>query len=179
LNTTYKLLFSVLANRIKPILLEIIHENQKGFLAGRYIGENSRLVYDIIQYCNEKDIPGMILLIDFEKTFDSVSWSFIFKVLIFFNFGKKFIDSIKTLFNKSKLCVIQNGMFSEFFEMGRGCRQGDPISPYLFLLCAEIMGLMIRNNSLIKGITIKQKQYKLLQYADDAVLFLNGSKESL
>jgi hypothetical protein len=58
--------------------------------------------------------------------------------------------------------------------MGRGCGQGDPISPYLFLLCAEIMGLMIRNNSLIKGITIKQKEYKLLQYADDTVLFLNG-----
>jgi hypothetical protein len=84
LNTTYKLLSSVLANRMKPILCEIIHENQKDFLAGRFIGENSRHLYDIIQYCNESNIPGLILLLDFEKAFDSVSWKFIFKVLTFF-----------------------------------------------------------------------------------------------
>ena len=63
--------------------------------------------------------------------------------------------------------------------MGRGCRQGDPISPYLFLLCAEIMGIMIRNNKLIKGIVIEDKEYKLLQYADDTVLLMDGSEDSI
>lgn len=75
--------------------------------------------------------------------------------------------------------MIQNGIFSEFFNMGRGCRQGDPISPYIFILCAEIMGLMIRNNILIEGISVMNKEYKLLQYADDTVLLLKGSKNSI
>ena len=179
LNITYKLLSSVLANRVKPILSKIIHENQKGFLAGRYIGVNSRLLYDIIHYCNENYEPGLVLLIDFEKAFDSVSWKFIFKVLEFFNFGEFFINCIKVLLRDAKLCVIQNGIFSEFFNIGRGCRQGDPISSYLFLICAEIMGIMIRNNTLIKGITTVGKEFKLLQYADDTVLLLDGSKNSL
>ena len=144
MNITYKLLSSVLANRVKPILSKIIHGNQKGFLAGRYIGENSRVLYDIIHYCNENYEPGLVLLIDFEKAFDSVSWKFIFKVLEFFNFGEFFINCIKVLLRDAKLCVIQNGIFSEFFNIGRGCRQGDPISSYLFLICAEIMGIMIK-----------------------------------
>ncbi len=58
------------------------------------------------------------------------------------------------LYNKAKLCVIQNGIFSEFFEIGRGCRQGDPVSPYLFNICVEIMGHMIRQNKNIRGIRI-------------------------
>ena len=79
LNVSYKILSGVIAKRIKSILPKIIHENQKGFLAGRYIGENTRLMYDIIHECNSTNIPGLILLIDFEKAFDSVSWKFIKK----------------------------------------------------------------------------------------------------
>lgn len=139
---------------MNPLLSSLIHENQKGFLKGRYIGENSRLLYDVIHYCNENKVPGLVLLIDFEKAFDSVSWSFMFKVLHFFHFGEIFIKWVKILFSKASLCVIQNGFFSDFFEIGRGCRQGDPISPYLFILCAEIMGILIRNNLNIKGIVI-------------------------
>lgn len=73
LYTTYQILSAVLANRMKPLLSSLIHENQKGFLQGRYIGENSRLLYDVIHYCNKNKVPGLLLLIDFEKAFDSVS----------------------------------------------------------------------------------------------------------
>lgn len=83
------------------------------------------------------------------------------------------------MFSNAKLCAIQQGIFSEFFDIGRGCRQGDPISPYLFVLCAEIMGIMIRNNPDIKGIFIKRNEYRLLQYADDTVVLLDGTKSSL
>ena len=91
---------------------------------------NSRLLYDIIHYCNENNEPGLVLLIG--KTFDSVSWKFIFKVLEFFNFAEFFINCIKVL-HDVKLCVIQNVIFLEFFNLGRGCRQGDRLNILIFL----------------------------------------------
>ena len=77
LNNSYKLLSSCLANRLKQILAKLIHENQKGFLSGRYIGENTRLVYDILNYTEQYNKPGILLLVDFEKAFDPVSWKFL------------------------------------------------------------------------------------------------------
>ena len=121
----------------------------------------------------------MLLFIDFERAFDTVSWNFISDVLDYFNFG----NSIKTwigLFQKeSETCILQNGFFSEAFNLRRGCRQEDPISPYLFILCAEILGKMVKKNSEIKGIFINGKEYKLSQYADDMQLILDGSEKSL
>ena len=74
-----------------------------------------------------------------------------YKVLEFFNFGPDLIKWVSVLYNEANLCVLQNGIFSKFFPVGRGCRQGDPVSPYLFNLCVEIMGLIIRRNNNIKG----------------------------
>lgn len=68
---------------------------------------------------------------------------------------------------------------SDFFFLKRGCRQGDPISPYIFLLCAEVLGQMIRKNENIKGIIINDKEYKISQYADDTQILLDGSETSL
>ena len=68
---------------------------------------------------------------------------------------------------------------SDFFTIGHGCRQGDPIAPYLFLLCAQIMYLLINNDSSIKGIFINKTEYKIFQYADDTTLTLNGSTKPL
>ena len=84
LNVSYKLLSSCLSNRLKAVLEKLIHENQKGFLSGRYIGENIRLVYDILSYTEQHNKPVILLLIDFEKAFDSLSWRFVFNVINFF-----------------------------------------------------------------------------------------------
>ena len=70
-------------------------------------------------------------------------------------------------------------MLSGLFDIERGCRQGDPLSPYLFLLCAQVLYLMIVNNKDIKGIFIDGREYKLTQFADDTTLILNGTKKSL
>ena len=92
LNVIYKLASSVIATRIKTQLSSLIHEDQKGFTAGRYIGENIRLIYDVLFETKKQDIPGMILSVDFEKAFDTVSWKFIEKVLNYFNFGPSIIS---------------------------------------------------------------------------------------
>lgn len=179
LNISYKILSAVLANRIKTVLPYIIHEDQKGFIKGRFIGENTRLLYDIIQYTKQNNIPGLLLLVDFEKAFDSISWCYLYEVLRYFNFGSKYVNLIKLLNHDAKLCVIQHGFFSEFFPIGRGCRQGDPISPYLFDLCVEILGILFRNNNEIKGIKIDKFSNKLSQYADDTCIYLDGTTRSL
>ena len=77
LNVVYKLASSVIANRLKTTLDKVILQDQKGFISGRFIGENVRLMYDILFETKNQDIPGMVLSIDFEKAFDTVSWKFI------------------------------------------------------------------------------------------------------
>lgn len=179
LNTAYKIASACIAERLKSVLPEIIHEDQKGFLPGRFIGENLRMLYDILFYTDANNIPGLLLLIDFEKAFDSVSWSFMQKCLDYFNFGPNMKHWIKTFYNNVYSCVAVNGGYSERFSVYRGCRQGDPCSPYLYLICAEILSLLIRSNPDIKGINIADDVKALLsQFADDTTLFLNGSKRS-
>ena len=159
LNVIYKLASAVISNRIKKELDSVINENQKGFIAGRFLGENIRLIYDVLFESKKQNIPGMLLSIDFEKAFDIVSWSFFSDVLDYFNFG----NSIKTwigLFQKgSETCILQNSFISEAFNLRPGCRHRDPISPYLFILCAEILGKMVRENNDIKGIFINGTDY--------------------
>ena len=89
------------------------------------------------------------------------------------------IHLVKIIFTNIKLCVIQHGFFSEFFSIGRSCRQGDPASPYIFRMCVEIIGLMIMDNSDTTGIYIFNTEYKLIQYADDTTIILDGSEKSL
>lgn len=179
LNCTYKLASTCLANRLKNVLPHLINSDQTGFMAGRYIGENIRLIYDLFCYTEHENKPGLLLLVDFEKAFDSVSWSFINNVLDYFNFGPDFKQWINILYKNTKSCVQINGHISQWFNLQRGCRQGDPISPYIFLLCAEILAVMIRNNRLIKGIKVRNREFVISQYADDTSFILDGSGQSL
>ena len=72
-----------------------------------------------------------------------------------------------------------NGFGSDFFKITRGCRQGDPLSPYLFILCVEILANMIRNNPNIHGIKIDNIEYLLAQFADDTTCILDGTERCL
>ena len=179
LNTDYKIAAKSIANRIKLILPNLINHDQTGFLKDRFIGENIRLIDGIIQYATEKNIPGLLLFIDFEKAFDSLEWSFIHDTLRSYGFGVSLINWVKTLYSHTESCILNNGWASNFFEIQRGVRQGCPLSPYLFILSAEMLASAVRKSINIKGIYVNGVEIKLSQYADDTTLILDGSHESL
>ena len=160
------------------MLSKLISTVQTGFISGRYIGENTRLIYDIMNFTDETNMPGLLLIIDFEKAFDTISWTFIQRVLSFFNFGESIKHWVSLFYNDITSAIIQNGFLSEFFHMFRGCRQGDPLSPYVFLLCAEILSLMLKKNKDMKGIKIGETEYRLSQFADDTTIILDGTERS-
>ena len=119
------------------------------------------------------------MFIDFEKAFDTVEWSFIWKTLDYFNFGPSLISWIQLCYRNIQSCVLNNGWASNYFTPERGVRQGCPLSPYIFILCAEILAAKIRRNNDIKGITVFGNEIKISQYADDTTMILDGSKKSL
>ncbi len=179
LNVDTKIASAAIANRIKPFLLDIISDTQQGFIQGRYIGECTRLIYDIIENAEEEDIPGLLLLLDFEKAFDTLEWSFIERSLNFFGFGPNLSKWIKTLYANAQSCVINNGHCSNMLSIKRGVRQGDPLSPYLFIIALELLSASFKYDPQISGIKIDNSEYLLSQYADDSSLLLNDDEESL
>ena len=178
LNIDYKIVTKTIAGRISKVLPKLIQEDQTGYVKGRYIGQNIRLVKDIMKITALENIPGMAIFIDFKKAFDSVDWNFLAKVLEAFNFGPQIRKWIRTFYTDINSCVINNGYASEFFNLQRGVRQGCPLSGILFVLCAEILAQAIRNNNNIKGIQIYNKEYKISQYADDTTAFVSDAKSA-
>ena len=87
----YKLLSTVLANRLKGILDSLISRSQCGLIQGRYISEVTRLIYDVINHTEKSKIEGLLMLIDFEKAFDSISWKFLYNVLDYLGFTEEYI----------------------------------------------------------------------------------------
>ena len=108
-NVVYNIGSAAIANRVKTMLLELINEDQTRFMSGRYIGDNLRLKYNMIAYLKEKNLPGLLLNIDFEKAFDSVDWKFMFKDLKAFGFKKDICRWIETFYTNIKSTVIVNG----------------------------------------------------------------------
>ena len=156
----------------------MIHPDQSGFLKGRNIGNNIRLIIDIIEYTELNHIPGAILLLDIQKAFDSVSHDCLLRVLRKFNFSQKFINWIQGFYSGRKSYISNYGNLTKPIDMERGIFLGCPISPYLFLLVIETMALAIRQNSNIKGIPVEENELKITLLADDSTCFIDGSDNS-
>ena len=178
LNVAYKLCSGCIAARLKKVLPIIISGDQTGFMKNRFVGDNIRFIYDAMHHIKANNKEGLLLLIDFEKAFDTLSWEFIQDTLTVFNFKNDIKKWISIFFRNIKSCVVVNNKVSSWFDINRGFRQGDPISPYIFVICAEILAIMIRKNEKIKGIRIGSDELKISQYADDTSLLLDGSKDS-
>lgn len=131
---------------------------RQDFIKGRFISENIRLIVSIINYTANKNIPGLILLLDFEKAFDTLEWPFIEKTLQHYGFGSSIQKSIQTLYCDIESCVIDNGWMSHCFKIERGVRQGCPLSPYLFVLSVEVLANAIRRDPNIKGVSVNENE---------------------
>ena len=145
-----------------------------------------KLYFRINLALNQRDIflgtrciAGMLLVIDFEKAFDSVSHKFLNKVLDFFKFGTSFKNWIKLFYENASTCVLVNGHCTDRFLIEQGCRQGDTLSPFLYVLVSEILGILLRYSNSLVGLNMNGRTLKLLQYADDTILTLNGTKQDL
>ena len=179
LDCDYKIASKAIASRLKFVLSDLIDHDQTGFLKGRSIAENICLINNVISYTHLKDIPGLLLFIAFEKAFDTIEWNFVRKVLEHFGFGCSLINWVNLFYSDIQSCIINNGWSGGFFGLGRGVRQGCPLSPYLFILCAEVLATAIRGDNEIKGISVGNVECKLSQYADDTTMILDGSLASL
>ena len=170
LNVDYKVIAKTLANRLKPVLTNLIHQDQTGYVQNRVIGENIRIVSDLMHCARTGLINGTMMLIDFEKAFDSLSWDFLLYTLKSMGFGETFIHYIKLLYTNISSAVLNNGHCTNTFNPERGIRQGCPASANLFIMCAELLAVSIRNCESIRGINIGIHEYKILQFADDTLI---------
>lgn len=171
-NCDYKLIAFILAKRLQKVIKEIVNEDQSGYIKGRYIGHNVRLMSDILDYTESHNLSGCLLSLDFAKAYDSLEWNFMVEALKKFNFGDNFIKWVKVLYLKPVMIFKNNGWLTSPIYPSRGIRQGCPVSCLLFIISTEIMACAIRQNKDIKGISIGEFEYKLSQYADDSNLFL-------
>ena len=167
LNIDYKLLTKTLGQRLKNVLTSLIHNDQNGFIPGGNIFFSAHTIRDILFYCKKENLDLILLALDYTKAFDSVNFEFIFKTFEIFNFGENFKKWIKLIFNGGKSCITNNGNLSETFHIERSTRQGDPISPLIFILGLEILFITLRSDENIKGIKMEKNELKLTAYADD------------
>jgi hypothetical protein len=185
-NVVYKLVSKVLANRLKQILPEIISPNQSAFVPGRLITDNILLVYECTHLMKNKrrgkDGYAAIKL-DMSKAYDRVEWVFVEKMMRKMGFDEKWISLIMLCISSVKYQFKVNGSCTDVVIPQRGLRQGDPISPYIFLICAEAFSSLLNKAELegsLEGIKIcnNAPSFNHLLFADDSLVLIKASQAS-
>ena len=179
LTSDYKVIEKMLANRIELALNDVISHDQRGFRKNKRICCNIRTIFELIKYTDAKNIDALILSLDFEKCFDKIEFCAIIGSLKFFEFPQYIIDWVDILYTDFMANTQNNGHFSARFPVNRGVHQGGPCSSLLFLICAEVLALTLKNDQNIQGIPVEEILKLFGQYADDADLFLLKNQQNL
>ena len=179
LNVDCKILTKMLADRLKPFLERIIGPQQTGYVPDRFIGINLRKMIDLLMYLEREEVPAVLLSLDFEKCFDSISHEALYKSLEYFGIGEYYISWVKVVYNNFELCTINNGRWTKYFPQERGVHQGCALSGPIFLFVTEILAINVKNNKLIQGIKIGENEEVISQYADDANIWSLYKEESI
>ncbi|XP_054801608.1 uncharacterized protein LOC129305663 [Prosopis cineraria] len=185
-NVIYKVVTKVIANRVKSLLPTIIAPNQCGFISGRTSSDNIIISQEVIHsMSNMKGKKGfMAIKIDLEKAYDRVNWDFLISCLEEINLPTKLVEVIQQCVRSSKMQLLWEGSKIEEFKPTRGLRQGDPLSPYLFVLCIEKLAHLIQEE-IVKGnwrpIRLKKDGplFSHLFFADDLVIFAEATLDQV
>jgi hypothetical protein len=174
-NVIYKVITKVIATRLKPILPYLISNEQSGYVEGRQIMDSVILAHEVIHSLKSSRTPGMLIKLDLSKAFDRASWKYIRAVLDSFGFAQEWINWIMNLTSSAFFSILVNGVPSKPFSPSRGICQGDPLSPFLFILLAEGLGRYIKASVLegsLKGLPLHNLQPapSHSQFVDDTLL---------
>lgn len=138
-STIYKCIAKILANRLREVLPLLISSNQAAFVRGRSISDNLLLAHELVHNYHRAAIsPRSAIKIDLHKAFDSINWDFIINLLEAAGFPPIFINWIKGCITTTWFSAAINGSLVGFFKGRKGIRQGDPLSPYIFVLVMEV-----------------------------------------
>ena len=179
LNNDLKIFGRILADRLAKVISPLIHIDQSGFIPNRQITDNIRLVTNVIQDANLHSRQTCLLSLDIHKAFDSVSWSYLNHILPRFGILGRFLQGFNALYSSPQTRIRLPGINSEFFSLGRGTRQGCPLSPLLFALAIEPLAQAIRCNHDISGYLKGNHEYKISLYADDALVYITNPHTSI
>ncbi|GAU44264.1 hypothetical protein TSUD_400110 [Trifolium subterraneum] len=175
-SSVYKILSKVLANRLRNVIGNIVSKSKSAFIKGRQILDGVLIANEVVDdaKCNNKDL--LLFKVDFEKAYESVDWDYLSDVMIKMNFPSVWRGWIMECVTSASASVLVNGCPTEEFHFERGLCQGDPLSPFLFLLAAEglhvLMEAMVSNSVFTPyGIGLQNSVFiSHLQFADDTLL---------
>ena len=160
----------------------IIGEAQTAFVHGRQILDGALVANEVVHWLKKKRKAGVILKMDFQKAYDTVDWDSLIMVMKEMGFGYKWRRWIQHCISSASISVLVNGSPMRPFKMQRGLRQGDPLSPFLFVIMAEVLNKMMQSATtmgLLKGLTVGKDNIQLsqLQFADDTLVFCEAKKK--
>ena len=180
--TVYKTISKLIVSRIRPMLDKLISLAQLAFIPGRWIAENQLLVHEVLHSFKRKKVTWgfLALKIDLQKAYDWVNWKFLQAVLVNFGFYETFIKWIMECVGSVSSSVLINGGKSKHFSPSRGLRQGDPLSPYLFILCQEVLSRIIDKEHMAGNLScvkmnVEGPEVTNVMFADDLMLFSKAS----
>ncbi|GJW11417.1 RNA-directed DNA polymerase, eukaryota, reverse transcriptase zinc-binding domain protein [Tanacetum coccineum] len=171
----YKIIAKILANRLSKVIDKVVSKEQSTFISGHQILDGPLIISEIIQWYKKRKKKMLIFKVDFEKAFDSVSWKYLDFVLHSLHFASKWRSWITASLHSSRASILINGNPTSEFSIKRGLRQGDPLSPFLFILVMEGLHCVMSNavsSGLIRGIKLGSSDITLsyLFYADNVVI---------